>query len=731
MSRPLYKALHNIDTLTNVSIRYQVGPSKYEPIRELPIKIASTDEASSRIQSAPSTQSSPSTVSGFKKLKSLSVLDIESLDVIQEIRTCIQNCAGTLNELRISISSDFAHKSPRSLLGSLDSDSDSDVNDPFGLIFPASTQSTVIKPQGRREREDSQESVLAKILDVEKPRAEDDLASDPTYRELLAAIDNEYDGDSSKEANRPDWEANFSNILRTLIATLSSLGETNYADVEEKRQKVLASLDAVLGRYDGRKPGNARSDRDSPAEAVAPGSSKPTSGSSDVDIKLDDSPTLGPLPSLPEASSFLGTTPSAPKKPKARRGRDVDPEDIDVEAPEETQLLLDPQGDPSDSELDVDGLDESDTDVPTPKAVPAENQSIFAGPDTVNGFAETAAQSDSTGADAMDNSSKLAEVLGMQLKLLGAMQDSLRNSARAATVEPKNSKKTSGAKDAKALEMAPTSSEELLPSMKVDVAALKKSLSSLQSEVQKWQARIASSASSPRVGAAPADTSTMEAERRRVTDYARSTRGLALQSLALKNIVVKPSVLSKAIDLRLLESLTLLRVGPQAPIWTWLARENKAQPLALRSISTDNVCDAFLKCASQLQELHCLYLSSLFLSEHESSQGKGIGSPKTTATISDIYKWILRKHAPTLRVLSVHNQDSSDWDLDDATVKLLSRRARKLEELAAAMGVRAMVRIFKGFFSFFLFLWVYFPLAARLTPPPSICSFRSLAGSPA
>lgn len=172
----------------------------------------------------------------------------------------------------------------------------------------------------------------------------------------------------------------------------------------------------------------------------------------------------------------------------------------------------------------------------------------------------------------------------------------------------------------------------------------------------------------------------------KIDDYLRTTRGIALRSLSIYLIPVKASVLSRAIDLRVLRRLTLLNVGPQAPIWLHLQRENKESPLPLRKISTDNVSMVFLNFVSQLEELH-----ELFMLERDIKYKPESFAPKTTTTIDQIRKIVLKKHMPTLKRLMIKNIADTAWDVNDKTIMLMCKRGRNLEELACSMGIRAIV----------------------------------------
>ena len=178
-----------------------------------------------------------------------------------------------------------------------------------------------------------------------------------------------------------------------------------------------------------------------------------------------------------------------------------------------------------------------------------------------------------------------------------------------------------------------------------------------------------------------------EAEKKQLMSaYVKSTRGLALASLSLHLIPVKASVLNSALDLHALQSLTLLNVGNQAPLWTLLSKENQVKPLALRNIFTDNVSPAFLKCASQLEKLY-----ELFMIERSGRYRPATFLPWTTVNIHHMRKQVLKKHSRTLKRLMIRNDATPQWDLDAKTIILLCTRAVGLQELSAGFHMRGVV----------------------------------------
>lgn len=172
----------------------------------------------------------------------------------------------------------------------------------------------------------------------------------------------------------------------------------------------------------------------------------------------------------------------------------------------------------------------------------------------------------------------------------------------------------------------------------------------------------------------------------KMSEYVRKTRELNLQSLALYLIPLKSSVLLKAINLRFLRSITLLEVGHQSLFWASVAKENRISPIPLRKIYTDNVTLHFLALVHQLECVEEL----LMVERKQNSLVESI-TPKTTVTIDHLRRVVLKRHASTLKVLMIQNDDSSDWDLNSESAILICQRAKKLEELAVTFGSRTMV----------------------------------------
>ncbi|KAI1381962.1 hypothetical protein F4677DRAFT_400401 [Hypoxylon crocopeplum] len=201
LSRPVYKILHGIKSLRHVHIRLQAGPSLYQVSRPLPLNTppfydlppgtSATQWANTiALHVPPSTLASvskspwkervlkalvalegPPTISGFKNLETLSVLDIDSRDIITEIKICVRNSSSTLRKLKLSFSDDLAMRARKP---PTESDLDESEDDDFQAMPPATSADydnnwPAMAFQAQEERK-AQESVLGRIFDLEQLR---------------------------------------------------------------------------------------------------------------------------------------------------------------------------------------------------------------------------------------------------------------------------------------------------------------------------------------------------------------------------------------------------------------------------------------------------------------------------------------------------------------------------------------------------------------------------------
>jgi hypothetical protein len=186
--------------------------------------------------------------------------------------------------------------------------------------------------------------------------------------------------------------------------------------------------------------------------------------------------------------------------------------------------------------------------------------------------------------------------------------------------------------------------------------------------------------------AAEAHNRSLEQKDNTMSDYVRKTRGLTLKSLSIYLIPIKTSVLSKAVDLHVLKRISLLNVGSQAPFWNYLAKENKVSPLPLCKIHTDNVTLPFLKFVNQLENL-----VELFILERSTKSSEYSFAPKTMVTSDNIRRYVIKKHASSLKRLAVKNENDYTWDANVKFLELLCRKGKNLEELGISFASPALV----------------------------------------
>ncbi|CAK7237733.1 hypothetical protein SEUCBS140593_010095 [Sporothrix eucalyptigena] len=333
--------------------------------------------------------------------------------------------------------------------------------------------------------------------------------------------------------------------------------------------------------------------------------------------------------------------------------RDTLPEDIDVEMPE-GQLNLHPHEDPCPSDSDE---EDAEPDVLISGGVRSGKESKVTGaPSQAPSSSEQPTQASNP-----ENSPQQQVTithdpfLQTQVKLLDALESGLREELMASK-RPGYAGRTR------------------LDELRDMILDLKKQIQGLAADLGGYDAEHANKQKEN------------AAANQNVVDFARATRGLALETLSCHQIPVTASVLGKGVDLCCLVNLTLLSVGPQAGIWKLIEKENKTAPggLPLTSVRSDNVTKSLLTCVGKLEKLERLYLLENGPNHHFPTI-----LPKTTVTIKDIRRLVLKKRAAKLSVLSVcnHDDESKAWDMDEDTIWLLAKGAPRLRELAVSMNV--------------------------------------------
>ncbi|KAK4454389.1 putative f-box domain-protein [Podospora aff. communis PSN243] len=698
LSRPVYQALHRIETLSHIHIRLQAGPSLYESPPPLPYNTSHPAPAAHsmaplqhmtpvnpappppqsfmvpppnslfyvpattapppplpkpavRVKAPKKTPLSkePPTLSGFKKLKSLAVLDIDSLDVVSELKACVRSSSGTLTKLKLSFSDSLANQA-RKPPPEADPD-DSDPDDEFQVVpVPAAGYNDDVSGPARafraQEEKKSQESVLGRIFDVE-----------PYVVKKAPKKVREKEKEAKEEAaSNPGAE--FINAIKVvsgkLMRDLQGAG-----DLSATQQEILATIEYAARKYVASE--EARSRDGNSQEQGAQSSSE----ASQATPETSAAPTAETAPTPNEASVSLFGQSTSTKAKEAQK--DIDPDDIDIIAPEEQ--LVDEAPDTAAAETLVVVAEPSSSTAPklpngpatTGPATPAADLS---GPSEPAQPKATMSPSVEKAAASYSIQKANIKTLAEKLELCEAQSTQLRKTLQ----------------DLQAADNVDHSSriaelEKEIAGITNDIQVLKNEMNVVEAEIEDAEKQIL---------LAPAAESA-EAQCQRVSEYLRTTRGIALQSLSIYLIPVRASVLSRAIDFRVLRRITLLNVGPQAPIWAHLQKENKESPLPLRKIFTDNVSQVFLTFVSQLEELH-----EFFILERDIKYKPESFAPKTNTTIDQIRRLVLKKHMPTLKRLMIKNNADMAWDVNEKTVMLICKRGKALEELACNMGIRVI-----------------------------------------
>lgn len=688
----MYKALHQIDTLTYLHLRLQAGPSIYENPPPLPLYSASPSVSpfadslafphhvvaqpsatlpwlnanfpeiypSSEILTAstppppllPASKfprsktakkmdgaSNPSTISGFKNLKTLSILDIDDLEVVTEIQKCIRNSQSTLTKLKLSFSTSLAMRA-RKPPPEIDPE-DSDPDDEFQVV-PVTAQpppplyddvSGPARALRAQEERRLQEAVLGRIFDVEQPQSKK-----KKKQQGKRALEKETTDSAKKQPTPPGTD--FINSLKAVSDRL--MKEVNGSDdITAAQREILDTIEAAARKYIGEMELKRKANKQN---GTVNGESSSSAAKEEGAVEVAEASSVKEEPET-ETTLFK-------ENPGFNKGNEQqpNPEDIDIEAPLEDNFA-----------------DDADIDSPVPASTPQKT------PTKANGIHETTeagdgALEDTTSAIVTGSDGHVVAHLE-SVKLLTEKLQACKEEEDRIQVELVSL--LGGNKQHDDLEAKRRITD-------LDISLLEAKEKTVDAMIELEEAKQQVSLASQR------DHS--EVTRLLIGEYQRQTRGLGLQALSIYLIPVKASVLSRAINLRVLKRITLLNVGNQTPIWLLLSRENQEEPLPMRKIFTDNVCLGFLTFVQQLHEVHELYML-----ERPEKYKPETFAPKTTMTIEQIRQLALKKHMGSLKRLMIKNQNDMTWDLDQKTTSLICIRGGRLEELAVSMSIREIV----------------------------------------
>ncbi|KAL7629098.1 hypothetical protein AAE478_000616 [Parahypoxylon ruwenzoriense] len=663
LSRPVYKALHNIKSLRHLHVRLQAGPSLYEPPPPLPYSsphfdyptVATTSQSvspggssfysvatlyggpppaltpssptlkpswKSRVTQKSSTTKEPPTISGFKNLETLSVLDIDNLGIITEIKACVRNSSSSLRKMKLSFSDTLATKARKP---SVDADIDESEDDEFQVVplsvnanYDNNGPAKVFRAQEERK---TQESVLGRIFEVEPFLAKSFRVSAEDKKE-----DGSPDQHMSYEGQR--FIDNINKVFKRMAAHVNGTTDFRYLDQLEALDMIAkAAKKYVVSEEAKANPGFSA--RDLPNTGGLPSSSEGVGLCSVPGDSTDDGIQV-PTPDethLPENDHSKHQT-------KAKENvYDANPDDIDIATPEE-QLGTELQ--PIVDTLTVDSA------VPKGTIDSAKVSTIPSGAGERDRIAQCFNLRYLN--DTLCQLKKNADAISKETRDIGSFSEGRLRDAR-----------------------------ERLESIHRDVIDIQHEMSVMGAEMDDANARAVPVADKK------------EQLNRSASEYTRDTRGIALHSLSIHLIPIKASVLGRAIDLRTLKRITLLNVGEQKKFWALMMKENKLKPLPLQKVFTDDVCLQFLQLVSELDCVH-----EVFLLQRPPKYKPESFAPNPETTIEQIRRLILRKHLHTLRRLMIKNQADNSWDLDEKTTQLICRRGKVLEELAVIMGMRAI-----------------------------------------
>ncbi|KAM0484462.1 hypothetical protein ACHAPX_001887 [Trichoderma viride] len=752
LSRPVYRELHRIASLKKLHIRMQAGESYYMQPPPLPVSSDMHPQPSTThpwgsipplaplsllppppphpghsmpvlggpppALMPPSYKSTlknnvgkftdgakePSTFSGFKSLKSLSILDIDNLDIVSELSTCIKNSSWTLTELQLSLSDALANQARKPSPGS-DAD-DSDVEGEF-QIDPTIQNSSMndidydtigpVRAFRAQEERKLQESMLGRILELypqpsnARPKAENDQASQKPVK---------------KDAQKPPLTAKEA-AREALIEAIKNLesryigGPSRFSD----RQEILDTMaEAARDYVDNIDPSGQiiealnASNGDAPAITGEGESSGSGSGSG--------AKTPVEAPSAEEAGEVLATTAddvvksestSSTKMAKKRSG-DFSPEDIDIAYVDDIGDAFEEAEDSNPSTAVEDNPADESTSGKDPQQRNFSTKSATPTP------AVGAAAIDAAAIDAAAIDAAAIDAAAIDAAAIDAAGTSSNATETQAEIHPKSTEKTKKLASATTAKVNLESLMDKLGSFRDRSKAIGKRIDDMRAQGSvmdqvlikdvdeqstSFSAMVTDINNEFRIVEEELDK--VEAQvtainRTSARDYIRRTRGLTLSSLSIYLVPVKASVLSRSLNLSCLKQLTLLNVGNQVPIWGLLAKENRQRPLGLRSIFTDHVSEAFLTFASQLEEIH-----ELFLLERDVKSKPESFAPRGSTIMDQIRRLVLKKHIRKLRRLMIRDESTGpNWDCNEKTMVLICTQGRNLKELALSMNIHAL-----------------------------------------
>lgn len=580
----------------------------------------------------------PPTLAGFKNLQTLSILDMDSDEYVDGLKACIA-ASPNLKSLRLSFSETFANKSRRPP-PELHSDDESDQEDEFGQPIPPpgaidpNLPTQALKAQEQKKKQDA---VLGNILGWQSAL--------PKAKTIPPSTTN-VKGKGAKTLEEPrDPREQFIKRLEPLAKRIMINAQPGGGHPAEGKEMLDIIAEACKAYLE-----STKKDKDTDA-----GESSAAKGTPASSITSESSSTPSETGTADGPGLFDEPKKTSPKETSEESGV-ANPDDIDMDEPENElpdETVVEPASD----------LEEHPQDETPPES------------SVLPGELETTPNAEIPSAAISEDGDDIQALWTSKSLNLGTKQNILEsNFAKLKRLEADLKDKIEKRGVLQALELADPNSAAGIAELNVEWLAIKQKIDLL----------------SRLLGTAREDLENLSSEtlvtKPGMKEYLKETRGLPLTNLEIYLIPVRANIISQTIDIRSLQSITLLNVGTQNPLWALMMAHNAQSPLPLKKIYTDNVTVPFLVFVSQLEQM-----SDLIMVERAAKPKVESTAAKTTVSIEQIRKLALKKHAATLQILVIKNKATTEWDLNIKTVTLLCRRAKKLEELGCIYGSKVMV----------------------------------------
>ena len=658
--------------------------------------------------------------SGFKSLHTLTLVGLSNHDCLSEIAECIKASSASLKCLTLSLSTELARKSRKPVpvnSSELDDPSDTEMDDEDELSQPpqpptGASQATTTNEADIRKEKLAQESILAKVFDLQSVSAEGKKL-EKTLSLSGGQLPEEEDSQENIQMvnqlmkslmDSPLVVGSDATALETRLQHLKMIKEAaeKYISSQETQKKKplseqskpptpsvkKASSTPLNPLASGFKPSSTNkiidSDFESPSSPTSPYfPSGPADSSSNGTPKFFpslDQPTLfSPLPSISGNSNSKPTSSQAymsPYVPGCNPTSSHPSQFFQYEHSNHSTMGFNSPGHPSpfqtsssgswlpnpSSKDTVPNIQKSVSNIEKPlvkpkppkKPIPAKKSYPFSSEDESDGVKTPPSAPQPFFAASVDT-------------------DGLESSMDVDMEHPDEDVTDLG-EDQEIIAGSEASEETATPRKRAKVALVETGSSSNNTKPEPTPA-----AEDHAISAISSDEA-MQA-------YIRATHGLQLEELSLEWVPLKASIVARALDLSVLKRITLLEVGPQDAFWTLLVRLQTATHItAFKSIHTDNVSVPLVKFLATFEGLE-----ELFMLERSKKQAPE-SEPESTVTISTLRKGALRKHIPTLQRLSLRNERNEQWDVDPRTLRCLALKGAKLKELAFSLNLKTYVR---------------------------------------